>query len=872
MAKKVMGAFSVRWHKDGQDGSNVWLKYAEQLDLYDTATEKHYPSKVYDSPTSNCKYLGIGKGVGAEPIGGIYYTWSKYAGDDGTSFIPKGQAVAHHASLTAYNSATKSAGLHLVDNSGGALLKYWSGSATTDRTCTDGDGYTTGDKHLWVKDGSTWNDLGEIQGPKGDNAYLDYIELKGTSYSSSGTPGATINVKRNGVVTSRSVSSRGLTVYTINRSTLEITATRTFDTYGDTSLSSTMATYINGISDAYFVAIVSYDACGFNNTLISVLKNYGGSDIADYTIKRQAFAFLGYKGMAQGIAPQVLNIGEAKTADIISSVIDGLCQGKGQDGATGHGWVASVDRNEKFTEAQWGTYGTTGHTETWADTESVRNGCRVGDIFLVYGQATDSHNGHNAFYQCTNSSGNLAGTCISHTISPKGDKGDDAYNYKLKANIAAIPLGNDGYPSIASDSSGHKSLVLTAYIYKGVSSISVSSDYSIYTNVVYNNGNSSSSTTSQGGSHTRYLESYQNISKIQCSFKKGSTVLDSFDILPIKAGAAGVSYFPNMRGYWETKQTYSWEGMSRDMVVYQGASDDKPYLYAVKTAGKKIEGSETSPDNDSGNWEKASSPFSMLFANFVYTDNASVGGFVFSAEQMRSVSTNDGKSPAKDGSNCNILIDGNSGLFKANRVELTGTINATGGSIGEFTILDKGLGLTCTADEADISMTCKSNTKRRARIYVTPKYDNAVIYASTDTKTAAQFYAWESSGTALKVDGKTTINGAVNITGDITLSGLFSGLRLSTTTMSSTGTIPSGSDVICFTNSSSITVTMPSASTYKGRILFLKKTGSGGVTLNGSFVESGGTGNTATSREHVGNAKSMIYVSNGAYWIEFYCG
>ena len=250
----------------------------------------------------------------------------------------------------------------------------------------------------------------------------------------------------------------------------------------------------------------------------------------------------------------------------------------------------------------------------------------------------------------------------------------------------------------------------------------------------------------------------------------------------------------------------------------------------------------------------------MLFANFVYTDNASVAGFVWSADKMKS-------------SSGLLEIDGKNGTIKCSSVELTGTINATGGSIGEFTIRDKGLGLTCTADEADISMTCQSNNKRNARIYVTPTYSNAVIYASTDTETAAQFYAWDSSGTALKVNGKTDISGAVNITGNVALSGIFSGLRLGATTMSSTGTIPSGSDIICFTNTSAITATLPSASTYKGRMLFLKKNGSGGVTISGNILKcSTNTGASNTTSTNVNGSNSMIYVSNGTYWIEFFCG
>ena len=164
----IKGTFPVRFRRDGKDGVNVWLKYASVLDLTDSNTGKSYPSKIFNEPTAECKFIGIGKGVGDEPTQGQYYDWKKYIGDDGTSVTAKGKAVTHYTTLTAYNSASKSVGLYLVDNTGGALLKYWNGSASEDRSVTDGDAYTTADKHLWVKDGAKWNDLGEIKGPKGD--------------------------------------------------------------------------------------------------------------------------------------------------------------------------------------------------------------------------------------------------------------------------------------------------------------------------------------------------------------------------------------------------------------------------------------------------------------------------------------------------------------------------------------------------------------------------------------------------------------------------------------------------------------------------------------------------------------------------------
>ena len=70
---------------------------------------------------------------------------------------------------------------------------------------------------------------------------------------------------------------------------------------------------------------------------------------------------------------------------------------------------------------------------------------------------------------------------------------------------------------------------------------------------------------------------------------------------------------------------------------------------------------------------------------------------------------------------------------------------------------------------------------------------------------------------------------------------------------------------------SAITATLPSASSYSGKVLFLKKIGAGSVTLKGTIIPAGGTISTTTT-EHVGSNKSMMYISNGSAWIEYYCG
>ena len=99
----------------------------------------------------------------------------------------------------------------------------------------------------------------------------------------------------------------------------------------------------------------------------------------------------------------------------------------GEQGIQGYSIVAYVTRNN-FTEAEWTTYGTIDHVESWAETSGIRNGCRVGDLFAVVGTSTDGGKAHTAIYKSTTSSGNLRGTCIAHTYADKGDKGDAGRN------------------------------------------------------------------------------------------------------------------------------------------------------------------------------------------------------------------------------------------------------------------------------------------------------------------------------------------------------------------------------------------------------------------------------------------------------------
>lgn len=96
---------------------------------------------------------------------------------------------------------------------------------------------------------------------------------------------------------------------------------------------------------------------------------------------------------------------------------------QGADGAQGYGFYAAVVRAE-FTESTWNAYGTVNRTEAWTNTESIRNGCRIGDMFMVIGTATDTGIGHMILSRSTTASGNLIGTCINHLTIPRGEQGE----------------------------------------------------------------------------------------------------------------------------------------------------------------------------------------------------------------------------------------------------------------------------------------------------------------------------------------------------------------------------------------------------------------------------------------------------------------
>ena len=156
---------------------------------------------------------------------------------------------------------------------------------------------STGDKEnvTIVKDGTN-----------GDDA--DYIYLRGTGDSDPADRLVYISNQTN--QSSRPSSGRGIEIVTVLRSTLSKVASQLFDTYGGTmsghadqdAACNAAAAYLNGLDDTVFVCITSWDAIGWNDTLIGALKNFGLGALAYTATGRYPFAFLGYRGLQEGYA------------------------------------------------------------------------------------------------------------------------------------------------------------------------------------------------------------------------------------------------------------------------------------------------------------------------------------------------------------------------------------------------------------------------------------------------------------------------------------------------------------------------------------------------------------------------------------------
>ena len=134
----------------------------------------------------------------------------------------------------------------------------------------------------------------------GDNA--QYIYLKGSAYNkdSAGTNIVNSEIRVNGG-NNLATQSRGLCLVTLNRQTLAVVDSATiYDTYEGTTGKNNLITKFNSLGENVFVCLVSFDAIGWSDTLISLLQTFGMSDLPYTSANRYPFLFIGHKNLGKG--------------------------------------------------------------------------------------------------------------------------------------------------------------------------------------------------------------------------------------------------------------------------------------------------------------------------------------------------------------------------------------------------------------------------------------------------------------------------------------------------------------------------------------------------------------------------------------------
>ncbi len=145
-------------------------------------------------------------------------------------------------------------------------------------------------------------------GTDGENA--QYIYLKGTArdINSAETDTQPCDVKVNGGDNLVTTMRRGLNLVTINRQTLAKVESINYDTYGEAVGSqqafnpgiTNLIAKLDSLDDSVFVCLVSFDAIGWSNDLITALQGYGMSDLPYTAAGRYPFLFIGYKNLGKG--------------------------------------------------------------------------------------------------------------------------------------------------------------------------------------------------------------------------------------------------------------------------------------------------------------------------------------------------------------------------------------------------------------------------------------------------------------------------------------------------------------------------------------------------------------------------------------------
>lgn len=240
-----------------------------------------------------------------------------------------------------------------------------------------------------------------------------------------------------------------------------------------------------------------------------------------------------------------------------------------------------------------------------------------------------------------------------------------------------------------------------------------------------------------------------------------------------------------------------------------------------------------------------------------------------------------------------IELDAESGTLKCTNVDLTGTINAVAGNIGDWNIENGELVVSGIGDFESLRDTSYTNRIDMSGLHV--DYGNGGIFADIGINYItfnAENHQYFSAINLRNMQGGSRRSDdmcGIYVSGSdpdigILVEGCASshlrssigthiwGLTLNQRIVTSTGVMNPNDDVILFNNTSDIEFTF-SGKASVGKVVFMKRgnNSTGSVKLKGAIrVCNSQTGTTSTERTL--GTWSAMYVKTDAYWTEFYCG
>lgn len=238
-----------------------------------------------------------------------------------------------------------------------------------------------------------------------------------------------------------------------------------------------------------------------------------------------------------------------------------------------------------------------------------------------------------------------------------------------------------------------------------------------------------------------------------------------------------------------------------------------------------------------------------------------------------------------------IELDAETGTLKCTNAVLTGEVNAVSGKIGDWTI-EKGLLSTSGVFESSAWDVEYRNTLDLHGMHV--DYGSGSILAdfgtnliTFNTEGTTWFSALSLVNTQIDAQRRIDPMCGAYIKGNSEDIGLLVegcgashirsekgtniwGLTLKTRAVSANSDSEPNDDVVVFTNTSKITFTL-TTSTKVGKVMFLKRKGSGAVDIKGDIRKANATSGAEDTTVSIGS-ESFMCVKTDQYWTIFYCG